>query len=314
MRHNAMKQSVKRVITLYLPLLIIVFFAVGPYIWTFISSITPENDLYLDEFRFFPELPTGENYLRLFTKLNFGANILDSTLIALATSLIGLMITVPASYSFSRFRFQGSKLLLMQFLIINMFPIMLLILPLFIIIKITGLMDTHFALIIAYSTFTIPFSVWMLTSYFNAIPYALDQAAQVDGCTQMGALVRIVLPVAMPGVFSTGILCLYYSLERVPVCGHSDQLKGPFYSGGPAEYDRGVSDRVGSINGRGSSQLHTRYCPVLLYTEAAYIRNDCRSSESLRDKYQKKEEFSMEIQEKTFEGEGMHLVFDNGDW
>jgi multiple sugar transport system permease protein len=199
------KKSAMTLLTLYLPLIVIILFAIGPYIWTFISSITPEKDLYLEEFRFFPESPTGENYLRLFTKLNFGVNILDSTLIALSTSLIGLMITVPASYSFSRFRFPGSKLLLMQFLIINMFPIMLLILPLFIIMKITGLMDTHFALIIAYSTFTIPFSVWMLTSYFNAIPEALDQAAQVDGCTRMGALIRIVLPVALPGVFSTGI-------------------------------------------------------------------------------------------------------------
>ena len=192
-------------IALYASVILIVLFAIGPYIWTFISSITPEKDLYLNEFRFLPEFPTGENYQRLFTKLNFGANILDSIIVAILTSLVGLSITVPASYSFSRFRFPGRNLLLMQFLIINMFPIMLLIVPLFIIMKILGIMDTHFALIIAYSTFTIPFSVWMLTSYFNAIPDALDQAAQIDGCTRVGALVRIVIPVALPGIFSTGI-------------------------------------------------------------------------------------------------------------
>ena len=189
----------------YLPILLIVLFAIGPYLWTFISSITPETDLYRAEFRFFPEHPTGENYTRLFTKLDFTSNILDSLLVALFTALLGLGITVPASYSFSRFKFKGRNPLLMQFLIINMFPIMLLIVPLFVMMRIVGIMDTHFALIIAYSTFTIPFSTWMLTSFFNAIPIDLDKAAQIDGCSRIGALVRIIIPVAMPGIVSTGI-------------------------------------------------------------------------------------------------------------
>ena len=189
----------------YLPILLIVLFAIGPYLWTFISSITPETDLYRAEFRFFPEHPTGENYTRLFTKLDFTSNILDSLLVALFPALLGLGITVPASYSFSRFKFKGRNPLLMQFLIINMFPIMLLIVPLFVMMRVVGIMDTHFALIIAYSTFTIPFSTWMLTSFFNAIPIDLDKAAQIDGCSRIGALVRIIIPVAMPGIVSTGI-------------------------------------------------------------------------------------------------------------
>ena len=195
----------KRIFSLYLPVLLIVLFAIGPYIWTFISSITPENELYTKEFHYLPANPTTENYKRLFTKLNFGANIRDSLIIALSTAVVGLMLTVPASYSFSRFIFKGGKILLMQFLVINMFPIMLLIIPLFIMMKVLHLMDTYFALIIAYSTFTIPFCVWMLTSFFNAIPADLDKAAQIDGCSKVGAMLRIVLPVAMPGVLSTGI-------------------------------------------------------------------------------------------------------------
>jgi multiple sugar transport system permease protein len=71
--------------------------------------------------------------------------------------------------------------------------------------RVLGLMDTYGALIIAYSTFTIPFSVWMLTSFFNAIPIELDKAAQIDGCSRLGAMIRIVIPVAMPGIISTGI-------------------------------------------------------------------------------------------------------------
>ncbi|MDC7245195.1 MAG: carbohydrate ABC transporter permease [Sphaerochaetaceae bacterium] len=195
----------KRLLTIYLPVLLIVLFAIGPYIWTFISSITIEKELYRPDFRFFPEHPTTENYTRLFSKLDFARNMIDSMAIALMTALVGLSITVPASYSFSRFKFKGSKVLLMQFLVINMFPIMLLIVPLFIMMRVLGLMDTHFALVIAYSTFTIPFSTWMLTSFFNAIPQDLDKAAQIDGCSRIGAMLRVVLPVAMPGIVSTGI-------------------------------------------------------------------------------------------------------------
>ncbi|NQT58480.1 MAG: carbohydrate ABC transporter permease [Bacteroidetes bacterium] len=202
-----MKQKIvlKKLLTIYLPITLILLFAIGPYLWTFISSITIEKELYRLDFRFFPENPTIENYVRLFSKLNFAANMIDSLIIALATAVVGLLITVPASYSFSRFNFKGKKILLMQFLVINMFPIMLLIIPLFIMMKVLHIMDTYLALIIAYSTFTIPFSVWMMTSFFNAIPTELDKAAQIDGCTRMGALVRVILPVVMPGVLSTGI-------------------------------------------------------------------------------------------------------------
>ena len=195
----------KRILTTYIPVLLILLFALGPYVWTFISSITMEKELYRAEFRFFPEYPTVDNYVRLFSKLNFAWNMFDSFMVAVCTALVGLFLTVPASYSFSRFRFLGRKYLLMQFLVINMFPIMLLIIPLFIMMKVLGIMDTYGALIIAYSTFTIPFSTWMLTSFFNAIPIDLDKAAMIDGCSRMGALIRVVLPVAMPGIFSTGI-------------------------------------------------------------------------------------------------------------
>jgi multiple sugar transport system permease protein len=199
------KQGFRRFWTLHLPLLLIVTFAIAPYSWTFITSLTPEEDLYLSEFRYFPDKPTGVNYIRLFNRIDFGRNILDSLIVAFSTMVLGLGITVSASYSFSRYRFRGRTFLLTQFLVINMFPIVLLILPLFILMRVLGLMDTHFALIIAYSTFTIPFSTWMMTSFFNNIPKELDESAQIDGCNRFSTMVRIVIPIAMPGIAATGI-------------------------------------------------------------------------------------------------------------
>ncbi|GAB4223551.1 MAG: carbohydrate ABC transporter permease [Spirochaetales bacterium] len=202
---NRKGRTLQRILTLHIPLLLIVGFALAPYVWTFITSITPEEDLYLSEFRYFPSNPTGTNYLRLFSRIDYGRNILDSLIVASSTMLLGLCITVPASYAFSRYRFRGRTVLLTQFLVINMFPIVLLLVPLFILMRVLGLMDTHLSLIIAYSTFTIPFSTWMLTGFFNAIPRELDEAAQIDGCNRLTTLIRVVLPVALPGISATGI-------------------------------------------------------------------------------------------------------------
>ncbi|UUZ70189.1 carbohydrate ABC transporter permease [Polaromonas sp. P2-4] len=105
----------------------------------------------------------------------------------------------------SRFRFPGRRLLMMKFLLVNMFPLILLIIPLFIIMRQLNLLDTHLALILAHSTFSVPFATWMMISYFNAIPRSLDEAAMVDGCSAIGAMFRVILPLTLPGVIATGI-------------------------------------------------------------------------------------------------------------
>jgi multiple sugar transport system permease protein len=195
----------RRLLGLHLPVLIIVLFALAPYIWMFISSITPETDLYGEVFRYFPANPSFENYPRIFQKISFARNLRDSLIVATTTMLVGLAISLTASYSFSRFRFRGRNYLMIQFLVINMFPIVLLLIPLFVIMRVLKLIDTYFALIIAYSTFTIPFSTWMMTSFFNAIPKQLDEAALVDGCNRFTAMTRVIVPIAMPGIAATGI-------------------------------------------------------------------------------------------------------------
>ncbi len=197
-------RSLRRIFGLHLPAILLVLFAVGPYIWTFITSLTPDVELNTG-FRYFPQHPTFGNYVRLFRNINFGKNMMDSFLVAAGSTILGLGLTLTASYSFARFRFRFRKPLLLQFLVINMFPIVLLLIPLFILMKKLGLMDTRLALILAYSTFTIPFSTWMMTSFFRAIPKELDESALIDGLSRFGAMLRIVFPVAMPGISATGI-------------------------------------------------------------------------------------------------------------
>lgn len=195
----------RRILTTDLPVAAVVLFALGPYLWMLLTSLTPEDLLKRSGVSLAPHLWTAGNYTHLFGHTSFLGNLGHSLIVALGTVALGLTLSVTAAYAFSRFRFPGRRLLMINFLIINMFPIVLLILPLFVLMRRLGLLDTHAALIIANATVAIPFSVWMLTSYMDAIPRDLDEAAMMDGCSRLGALWRVVLPLSMPGIVSTGI-------------------------------------------------------------------------------------------------------------
>jgi multiple sugar transport system permease protein len=199
----AKRTPLQRALVLDLPMAAIVLFAIGPYLWMGLTSLTAQEKL-------FTEGPlraawTLANYVRLLSRTTFLGNLADSFIVAAGTVAAGLALSITAAYAFSRFRFPGKRLLLLQFLLINMFPMVLLILPLFVLMRQLGLLDTYFALIIANATAAIPFSVWMLTSYMNAIPQELDEAAMVDGASRLGAMWRVVLPLCVPGIVATGI-------------------------------------------------------------------------------------------------------------
>ncbi|OYR18097.1 binding-protein-dependent transport system inner membrane component family protein [Brucella rhizosphaerae] len=170
-----------------------------------LTSLTPTEQLSASGVSLSPSGWSLDNYERLFNKAQFYKNMLDSLVIAVGTVVLGLAVSVTAAYALSRFRFIGRKLFMMQFLLINMFPIVLLILPLFILMRKYGILDTYFGLILANATVAIPFSVWMLTSYVAAIPKSLDEAAMIDGCSRLAALRRVIIPLMMPGIISTGI-------------------------------------------------------------------------------------------------------------
>ncbi|MGY9049740.1 MAG: carbohydrate ABC transporter permease [Rhodobacterales bacterium] len=197
------QSKLRRILTVDFPVALILLFTLSPYLWMLLTSLTQESKLFTEG----PSIigATLENYIRLFATVGFGANLLDSFIVAVGTVIVGLALSVPAAYAFSRFRFKGRRLLMLQFLVINMFPLVLLILPLFILMKNLGLVDTYAALIIANSTVAIPFSVWMMTSYIDGNPRSLDEAAMTDGCTRFGALFRVVLPLCTPGIIATGV-------------------------------------------------------------------------------------------------------------
>lgn len=199
------RSRTRRILEVELPVLLIVLFALGPYAWMILTSLKPQVELSTWPLTYWPREPTLQHYSDLIARTNFAGSLGNSLIIAIGASLLGLGVSIPAAYAFSRFRFRGRQGLLTGFLVINMFPVVLLIIPLFLMMRRLGLIDSFLGVILGHSTFSIPFAIWMLTSYFNAIPRDLDEAAMIDGASRLQTIRLIILPLLMPGVVTAGI-------------------------------------------------------------------------------------------------------------
>ena len=188
-----------------LPLLAILGFGLAPFVWMALSSLRPDDELTSSPVRLIPTTLTLVHHIELLERTSFAANLRDSLVVALGAVTLGLLLALPASYGFSRFRFPFRRVLLVQFLVVNMFPVVLLVLPLFFVLRTLGLLDTYFALILGHATFTLPFAIWLLTSYIDAIPPDLDEAAAIDGATMPQVLRLVILPLVLPGMVAVGI-------------------------------------------------------------------------------------------------------------
>jgi ABC-type glycerol-3-phosphate transport system permease component len=171
-----------------------------PFLWMTLSSIKSIQELYTVPPVWFPEVPTFANYMKVLFDSNIPRYFLNSTVISLGSTAIALALAIFASYGFARFRFRGKAGLQAFILIGQLLPTAAIIVPLFITLRFFGLVNTFLGLILIYTIVTLPLSVWMLTSYFRAIPVELEEAAIVDGCSRLGVLFRITLPLSLPGV------------------------------------------------------------------------------------------------------------------
>ncbi|MCS7232151.1 MAG: carbohydrate ABC transporter permease [Elusimicrobiota bacterium] len=195
----------------YFTIFIWLSFILIPYIWMFITSIKSPNELYTFPLKYFPHKPTLEGYKLLIETTPFLSYMKNSIIVAIFTVIIALFVAILASYSFSRFDFKGKMPLSFIFLITQMFPAILLAIPLFLLMRNLGILNTPLSLILAHSTFAVPFSTWMITGFLNSIPRELDEAAQIDGCGKLGALRHVIIPVASPGIIAATIYIFIYS-------------------------------------------------------------------------------------------------------
>lgn len=199
------KKILTKILTLYLPLTALLLFILFPFYWTFITSVKSESELYGMGVTYWPRTFTWDSYKNLFTTtINFLAAMKNSLIVAGITTIVSLTVSTLAAYAFSRYRFTGRKLLMSAFLCNNMFPTVLLLIPLYTIMRKMDLLYTPWALVLSYTTFTIPFSVWLLNGFLNDLPISLEEAALVDGCNRATAFIKIILPVIGPCLVATG--------------------------------------------------------------------------------------------------------------
>jgi len=187
-------------------LAIFTFLALGPVIWAVVTSLLPLTALTSRPPDLDPLNMTLENYrLVLDSSRGLFSGLINSFIIATFTSTVGLIIGSMAAYALARLKMPGSSLLLMMILATQMFPGIVIAIPLFLVMSRMQLVDTHFALIVVYLSFTLPIVIWILKGFFESVPMELERAAAVDGATPLQTFQHIVLPISLPPLFATGV-------------------------------------------------------------------------------------------------------------
>jgi multiple sugar transport system permease protein len=198
-------------------LAIMTLFAMGPFLWALSASLKTRVELYVTPITYIPLQPTFRNYVEAWTSrlTPFSVFFANSLWVSSVTMVATIAISTSAGYALARFRFIGKNTLMLVFLATQMFPAVLLIPPLLSQWYALGLIDTYQALIYSNFSFTVPFTVWMLVGYFESIPRELEESAMIDGSSRFGAMLKIIVPLAAPGIAATAIFAFVSSWSEL---------------------------------------------------------------------------------------------------
>ncbi|MEZ4293956.1 MAG: carbohydrate ABC transporter permease [Polyangiaceae bacterium] len=188
-----------------------VTFCLGPFVWQIVTSLRPEQEL---TSLGLPSSISFDSYTGAFHGRPFGRVLLNSFLVAGATTLFCLAVGASAAFALAKMEFRGKKILLGGALAVSMFPPIATVSPLFLVIRWLGLRDELAGLVLPYTSFALPMTLWILTGFFRDIPDEIYRAARVDGCTPFQAFWRVLLPLAAPGIAATAILVFIFAYNE----------------------------------------------------------------------------------------------------
>ena len=197
-RENKLNKIVR-----YSLMLIFFVFMTFPIIWIILTSIKPVKEILTLPITYIPKHPTLENYRNILQTTNFPVYFKNSMIVSSTSAIVTSIITLFAGYSLARFKFAGKKLTLLIFLATQMVPVVAIIIPIFLLFSKLKLINNLLGLVIIYTVLNIPFCTLMIKGFFEKIPYSLEEAAMIDGCSRVEALIRIILPVMKPGIIAT---------------------------------------------------------------------------------------------------------------
>lgn len=221
-----MKRSRKTTLFLYAVSIVLAVFLIGPLLWMVDASLQYDNEIFAIPPHWIPQTPTLDNYIYILTQvppphyefkvgeMTMGhrasgealaalPSLKNSFIVSSLTMIFGVVFSVLAAYAFSRLRFTGRNLTFNFMMLSRLIPAIAVAIPFFVIIDRLRLLDTYLALVLVYLAFTLPFTIWFMTKYFDFMPPELEDAAMVDGCTRLQTLTKVVIPVVLPGVAAT---------------------------------------------------------------------------------------------------------------
>jgi multiple sugar transport system permease protein len=208
-----MESIPRRVVTVYIPLAIFLFVLLFPFYWMGVTTFKSNEELY--NFRDFSPFgvaqPTLNNINRLLFQTSYPTWLLNTMIVAFISTFLSLFCAVCAAYAIERVRFRGARLTGLAIFLAYLVPPSILFIPLATMVFAYGIFDTNLALILTYPTFLIPFCTWLLMGYFRSIPHELDECALIDGASRLQILVKILLPLSVPGLISAGIFAFTLS-------------------------------------------------------------------------------------------------------
>jgi multiple sugar transport system permease protein len=179
-----------------------------PILWMISTAFKDKGAMFAIPPQWIPREPTLEPFRIILSSNNpFLTWFRNSVLVGISTAIVSLLFAIPAGYSFSRFSFRGRNLILMFIIASQMFPIVLLLISIYLMYKEWGFINTLHGLALAYMSFALPFAIWMLKNYFDTIPRELEEAALIDGCSRLGAMLKVALPLIGPAAVSVGTFC-----------------------------------------------------------------------------------------------------------
>jgi multiple sugar transport system permease protein len=191
---------------LRLAALIVIVNGTFPILWILATSLKTETELTRRPITWLPDDPTLANYLRAFAEQPLLTYILNSVIVATLATMLSILVAALAAYALARLRIPGRALVLATLVAVSTFPLITLMVPLFQLMRTLGILNTYLALILPYAVLNLPVCTLVLTSFFQGIPQDLENAAMIDGCSRLGALWRIIMPLAAPGVFTAALL------------------------------------------------------------------------------------------------------------
>jgi N-acetylglucosamine transport system permease protein len=176
-----------------------------PLLWAVVTAFKSDREIFTDSFGL-PSEWLFENFVRAWTTANIGRYFINSAIVVCSAVLLVMLLGAMVAYVLARYEFRGRTVIYYTFVVGMTFPMILALVPLFFVVRNMGLLNTYAGLILVYTAYALPFTVFFLTSFFKTLPGALVEAAMLDGCSHAGAFFRIMLPLARPGMISVGIL------------------------------------------------------------------------------------------------------------